>query len=255
MDLCGLRHAGVGDPPLRILLGSDYHCQPKLMEQALEWLPHCDGYINCGDFCSKAGRKPKHHGSLGFNPRAKGEVQLLQTFLSQIDQMGKPWIFVPGNHDPSAIGLDPLAGSHGIVATTSRLVAFLGLWVLLVPFTPPCGWNWTLRSAHLREWVPFYGQLAQELPIDLLISHAPPKGILDEGGRWYPRKMPTLRPLMEAVRPRYYICGHMHKDTGQQVAPNGTTVINVAQRNWILELSPDQAITIPPSTLKTCPVM
>jgi Icc-related predicted phosphoesterase len=247
-------------PPLKILLGSDYHGQPHLLRQALEWLPKCDGYINCGDFCSQAGRRAKQHGSLGYYPKAQPEIELLHHFWTEVDLLGKPWIFVPGNHDPSPPALELMAGSHGIVATGSRLVSFLGLWALLIPYTPPCGWNWTLRTAHLREWVPFYGEIAQQVRIDLLLSHAPPKGTLDEDGRWYPRRMPTLKPLVDAIQPRYYICGHMHKDGGKQVTHQNTTFINVAERNWILEIPREedaakegipQAITMPPSTLNT----
>lgn len=223
---------------MRLLLGSDYHGRDPLLQEALELLPECDGYINCGDFCSLAGRKPKEHGSLGYHPRAKAEIELLQSFCQQVDERGKPWIFVPGNHDPSAPILETLPGSWGRVAMECQVIAWLGLWVLVVPYTPPCGWNWTLRSAHLREWVLWYTTLSQHIAIDLMISHAPPKGALDEGGRWYSRRMPTLRPLLDVVQPRYYICGHMHKDGGKSFQLERTTVINVAERNWILELDP-----------------
>jgi predicted phosphodiesterase len=58
---------------LKLLLGSDYHGNDRLIRQALAYLPQVDGYINCGDFCSKAG-KPSRNATQGFHPAAPAEV-------------------------------------------------------------------------------------------------------------------------------------------------------------------------------------
>lgn len=216
---------------LRLLIGSDYHCTPHLLERALDQIPSCDGYINCGDFCSQAGAKHKASDQ-GFHPKGKAEVELLKTFLAQVDRLGKPWIFVPGNHDPSGSVIEPLAGEYGVIATDTQLISFLGLRTLLVPWTPPCGWNWTLTSSRLKEILANHSQTSA----DLVITHAPPRGVLDEKSKWYHRRTPTLRPLVEAIQPRYYLCGHMHHDGGQQLTQGNTLFVNAAVHNLILDV-------------------
>ncbi len=218
---------------IKLLLGSDYHGNRKLIQQALAHLPHVDGYINCGDFCSKAGR-PSPTATQGFHPAAQAEVEQLQAFLQAVDQCKKPWLFLPGNHDPTAAVLLPLAGSYGRPITESCCFEWMGLWVLAVPWTPPCGWSWQLTSSHLRELLTLFKH--PPYPIDLLITHAPPRGLLDEGGQWYHRRMPTLRPLLDQVQPRYYLCGHMHWDGGKVERCGSTLVVNAALHNMILEI-------------------
>jgi Icc-related predicted phosphoesterase len=222
---------GSHEDPMKILIGSDYHCKPHLLQQALDLIPEVDGYINCGDFCAWAGvqrssRTSNHTLKIG------QEIELLQNFLAKVDHLGKPWLFLPGNHDPSAAVLDPLAGSCGRMATASALITWQGLQVLLIPWTPPCGWNWTLTSTHLQELLQTYTSMT----VDLIISHGPPRGILDEGGKWYHSNTPTLRPLVDALQPRYFFCGHMHWDGGKVETHGSTVFVNAALHNLVIEI-------------------
>ncbi len=221
---------------MKVLIGSDYHCKPSLLKQALALIPEVDWYINCGDFCSQAGAQPKRHRTLGYSLKGFREVELLRQFLADIDQLGKPWVFLPGNHDPSTVALAPLAGRYGTVITEPRLFQHQDLQILAIPYTPPCGWNWSLTTAELSAIQATYA----EAQVDIIITHAPPKGILDEGGKWYHRNTPTLRPVVEALHPHYYFCGHMHLDGGKIVTENSTTFVNAALHNLVLEI-PDRA--------------
>jgi len=217
---------------MRILIGSDYHCHPGLQVKALDLLPEVDAYINCGDFCSRAGANPPDP-ELGYHPKGHQEVQQLQSFLQEVDERGKPWVFVPGNHDPLPNALEPLGGQHGYMGLQSQSLQWSGLHIVVIPWTPPCGWNWTLTKTHLQELLREWQGIP---PVDLLITHAPPLGMLDENSRWYGRKTPTLRPLVDLLQPRYYLCGHMHQDGGKQGHLGQTTVINAALHNLILEI-------------------
>jgi Icc-related predicted phosphoesterase len=63
---------------------------------------------------------------------------------------------------------------------------------------------------------------------DVLITHGPPYGILDEVQR-DPRPV-GCRDLMrriEAIRPRVHIFGHIHEGYGQ-IEQNGTVFINAS---------------------------
>jgi len=220
---------------MKLLIGSDYHCQPELMLAALQQIPEVDGYINCGDFCTWAGAKPEAQ-LVGYDPRGEAEVAQWIDFFQAVDQLGKPWLFVPGNHDPSASYFEQHAPqfSHGVLATASATLSFLGLRLLVVPYTPPCGWNWPLTRTHVQELLTTFS----DTPVDILVTHAPPKGALDEEGKWYHRKTPTLRPLVDALAPRFYLCGHMHLDGGKTMVEGATTFVNAALHNMILEFDP-----------------
>jgi uncharacterized protein len=215
---------------MKLLLGSDYHDSPLLQEEALLRLAQADvaGYINCGDFCTYAGSK--HHSEiLGYDLRGETEVQHLITFLQRLEAVGKPWLFIPGNHDPSAPFYATLNPTFrwGQVITASTLVWFGGLRLLVVPWTPPCGWSWTLTHQHVQELLTTY----RTTTIDVLVTHGPPKGALDEESKWYHRKTPTLRPLVDLLAPPYVFCGHMHHDGGKTLIQGPTTFVNAALCN------------------------
>lgn len=56
--------------------------------------------------------------------------------------------------------------------------------------------------------------------IDILITHSPPYGILDEcaqGDYIINVGSPSLRGRLEKCRPKYHIFGHIHEHGGQQV--------------------------------------
>ncbi len=218
---------------MKLIVGSDYHGSAVLQEEALQQLITADSYINCGDFCTWAGAQPgaRDH---GYDSRGAQEVQSLHQFLTRIEQMGKPWLFLPGNHDPAAAVLQEMNQDfeHGQAITASGLMWLCGVRLLVVPWTPPCGWSWPLTRDHVRELLADYGTSTT----DILLTHAPPKGILDEDGKWYHRKTPTLRPLADALRPRFFLCGHMHLDGGKTVVDNGTTFVNAALHNMALEV-------------------
>lgn len=222
---------------MRILLGSDYHCSDTLQAEALRLLPTVDLYINCGDFCTKAGRMPKA-AKLGCHPNGLVEMARLETFLKQVDKIGVPWWFIPGNHEPPAATMhhlrDRIGSDHGQIFTGTELVSLAHLNVLVVPLTPACGyWGWALGADTLAALQTTYsGQ-----NVDILVSHAPPLGYLDEGGKWYKPPLPTLRPLVDAIAPRYYFCGHMHHDGGRTVTSKTTTFINAALHNLVLDIN------------------
>jgi Icc-related predicted phosphoesterase len=77
---------------IKLLLGSDYHGSARLIRQALAHLPEVDAYINCGDFCSKAG-KPSRKATQGFHPAAQAEVVHLQSFWRQWRAWANPGSF------------------------------------------------------------------------------------------------------------------------------------------------------------------
>lgn len=220
---------------MKVLVGSDYHCNEALQNEALALIGDVDWYVNCGDFCNWAGRQPEA-GQSGCHPNGLTELEQLQRFWQRIDASGTPWLFLPGNHEPPAQTLGPLYNEselqNGMLVMETQLMEIAQLQVLLVPWTPPCGWCWSLSRDRLKALSNTY----KGSQVDILVTHAPPKGTLDEGGKWYRGRIPTLAPLLNLISPRYYFCGHMHLDGGKSETKQGTTYINAAQHNLVVEL-------------------
>ena len=77
---------------IKLLLGSDYHGSPRLIRQALAHLPEVDAYINCGVFCSKAG-KPSRKATQGFHPQPKQRWFICNPFWRQWRAWANPGSF------------------------------------------------------------------------------------------------------------------------------------------------------------------
>ncbi|MEM9156397.1 MAG: metallophosphoesterase [Cyanobacteria bacterium J06642_2] len=220
---------------MKVLLGSDYHGSERLQAEALALVSQVDWYVNCGDFCSRAGKQPQAN-QLGCHPDGLAEVEQLEAFLRRVDEAGTPWLFVPGNHEPPASTLANLAvrldSRIGQIAVATQLVQIQDRQILVVPLTPPCGWCWVLSNADVQAIADEY----QDIAIDVLVTHAPPLGCLDEDSKWYKGRTPTLAPAIAACQPNYYFCGHMHHDGGKQAHLGKTLVVNAALHNMVVEL-------------------
>jgi Icc-related predicted phosphoesterase len=121
-------------------------------------------------------------------------------------------LFVPGNHD---IGIDSspdemrLRIPAGITCIETGGVIWRGIRFLVLP----------VRLGLDAETAP--GFLPPD--IDILVTHCPPKGILDEG-RW---GCPILRDLVKDAKPRIHLFGHCHKTAGKVLRLGETEFRNV----------------------------
>ena len=60
---------------------------------------------------------------------------------------------------------------------------------------------------------------------DILITHGPAYGILDKNRVNYPAGCKSLKNVLQKIRPKVHICGHIHEGYGQKVIET-TTYIN-----------------------------
>ncbi|HNC99840.1 MAG TPA: metallophosphoesterase, partial [Myxococcota bacterium] len=72
----------------------------------------------------------------------------------------------------------------------------------------------------------------QKIPdgIDILVTHGPPKGILDRVQRGGEVGCEELREALRRVRPRLHVFGHIHEAYGQ-LHLDGTHFVNAASCN------------------------
>lgn len=123
-------------------------------------------------------------------------------------------IFVPGNHDTSIekkLVTRNDFQDYNIVYLEDDLVEVGGLMIYGNPYTPMFG-NWSFMKDRVkldRYWVhaiPAY--------VDILVTHGPPKGILDKS---YDRNNymeccgdKSLLNKVLQVQPAYHLFGHIH---------------------------------------------
>jgi len=170
----------------RILALSDTHGQHRSLV-----IPQADIIIYAGDACEG------------------GDEGQLEDFFSWFSALPIPYkIFVAGNHD-LAFDLDP-----------ARAKAMIPDNVIFLE-----------NRGMVIENIHFYGIVARPwmhvpLPVldkvDVLITHGPAFGILDEDSG-----CPILRDLIEDVKPEVHLFGHIHSCGGDSEIHSGTSYYNV----------------------------
>lgn len=81
----------------------------------------------------------------------------------------------------------------------------------------------TFVSVPARMGLHQYPKLKLPEKTDFLLTHAPVKGILDNG-----LGCPILEKLVKKLKPEYHLFGHIHQTAGQSLKQNGTTFVNTS---------------------------
>jgi len=123
-------------------------------------------------------------------------------------------IYVPGNHDTSIekklVVRDDFENA-GIIYLEDNIVIVDNLSIYGNPYTPQFG-QWAFMKDRVK--LDRYWPKAMPAHVDILITHGPPKGILDKS---YSREnvfeccgdKSLLNRVME-VKPKYHLFGHIH---------------------------------------------
>lgn len=162
----------------------------------------------------------------------RGSKKELQRFLQWFgSQPHRHKVFVAGNHDwgfqhQTVKGdLRDLAEDLGIHYLEDSSVTLDGVSIYGSPWQPSfCNWAFNLpRSGEeLRDrW--------SRVPanIDILVTHTPPFGILDEVESGENVGCGILSVELQRIRPKVHIFGHIHESAGI-LKQNGTIYINAA---------------------------
>ena len=187
--------------PVRIVIVSDTHGYESQFPQ----LPDGDVLIHGGDFQMDGGG-------------AKASQEAFDRWLAAQPYAVK--IVVRGNHDDH----NAKFGRSGarFVARRPALLRVCGLRVLVMPFS-------RRRRAHTRSPMP---------GCDVLLTHSPPKFLLDKCYNGENAGSTTLRHAVEQslAPPQLWICGHVHEARGHAylesaVGAPKTLVLNAANAN------------------------
>lgn len=186
--------------PMRFWLISDTHNR----HDELRVPNNVDAVIHCGDESESM--------NVSKNER---QARIFFQWFSGLEIEHK--IFVPGNHSTAIEkGLIRPEEYPHIRFLIHQQTELGGLVVFGTPYTPRF-FNW----AYMRERKELDG-VWQTIPdrVDILISHGPPKGILDRTRDMASHKpihvgsLSLTRHVRERIKPRVHAFGHIHDELG-----------------------------------------
>lgn len=162
-------------------------------------------------------------------------------YLSFLVTMGRaPVLYVHGNHDGRYAKNPP----DGCDCIDGRIVKCKGLRILglggCVAYRPgPHQYSEKQMRKRIRK---LRFQLWWHKGVDIVVTHAPPKGYGD-GDDYAHRGFEAFLPLLERYKPKYLLHGHVHIRYGvkgpREHTFQDTTIINVCERYTFDIDSPD----------------
>lgn len=214
---------------MRIWLISDTHNH----HDELEVPSDIDAVIHCGD--------ESDHGNSSMN---EPEARRFLEWYSSLEIATR--ILVPGNHSTAIeAGLIRPGNYPDIHFLIHEQMDWQGLKIFGSPFTPKF-FDWAYMKPRQE-----LDSIWQSIPdkTDILITHGPPKGILDvtrdmDSGEPVHVGSKSLRRQVEnRIRPRLHAFGHLHDEAGINnygtVTRGGTQFINCACCNLASRLVHD----------------
>jgi len=177
---------------MRIILIADTHnCTPEL--------PDGDILIHAGDATMRG---------------TKEEVSLFSDWLDTLRNKYKHVLFTPGNHDflfESKVIIQPV-GMSWLTVLINQAIVIDGIKFWGSPYTLT-KFNWAFMKSEEQ-----LSKIWEEIPedTDILITHGPPKGILDKTISRENAGSQSLLDRIRIVKPKIHIFGHIHETYGSQ---------------------------------------
>jgi Icc-related predicted phosphoesterase len=201
--------------PLKLLLFSDLHANARAAEALARRAAEFDIVIGAGDFGN-----------------ARRDLRVTIDVLKLID---RPTILVAGNNESTdelrdaCLGWPSATVLHGNSVEISG-VTFYGLGGG-VPVTPFGDWSYDLTEEQA-------GSLLAACPArSVLISHSPPKGVVDVSSQGKSLGSTAVRDAIVRTSPLLVVCGHIHACAGRQEMLGETPVVNAGPSGVEWELN------------------
>ena len=190
---------------MNILAFSDVHCDDISINQIVEKSKAVDLVIGAGDFSYGSGRG-------------------LKEVINRFSQINKPCVFVPGNCETfqqlnqACKNWNNFHVLHGTRIKQDGVEIFgIGGGI---PVTPFGSWSYDFTEAQARDL------LLDCVDGCILVSHSPPKGILDISSSGKSLGSLAIREVLETKRIKLLVCGHIHASSGKIQRIAQTDVIN-----------------------------
>jgi Icc-related predicted phosphoesterase len=200
---------------MKLLLFSDIHLNENHCRRVIDLSSNVDVVIGAGDYCSL--RKN------------------LDQVIDVLQVIKKPTILVPGNsenYDELLEACNDWPSSkvlHGNgVEIQGQLFFGIGGGI---PETPFGDWSWDFTEEQAEK-------LLEKCPKNaILISHSPPKGILDKSSFGLHLGSHTIRNFIQEKSPKLIVCGHIHESGGMIEKHGNCTVINAGPHAMVYDLN------------------
>ena len=199
---------------MKLLLFSDLHSDFSGASKLVELSRKVDAVLGAGDY--------------GLARRGLDDI------IAALSAIPRPTVLVPGN----AESYEELAGAcrswpnahvlHGSQTTLDDLT-FYGIGGG-IPITPFGAWSYDFSENQAKK-------LLKDLQTgSVLISHSPPKGVLDMSSDGRSLGSESVREIIGIKKPRLAVCGHIHGSAGRIARLGPTDVINAGPDGIMWEL-------------------
>ena len=199
---------------MKLLLFSDIHASERACKLLVEQSRQCDVVICAGD--------------IGV---VRSRIKKTIDYLVPIE---KPAFLVPGNAETyeelqEACSDWPQATVLHGNGTRHDGIDFYGIGGG-IPITPFGAWSYDFTEQQAE-------QLLEKCPLNaVLITHSPPKGIVDLSSRGEHLGSTAVRDCINRKSPRLVVCGHIHESAGEMESIGSTVVINAGPSGVIYDL-------------------
>jgi len=168
---------------MRIVLIADTHnCTPEL--------PNGDMLVHAGDATMNG---------------TKEEVEKFDAWLGTLNY--KNILFTPGNHDFLFEKVNILKNATVLI---NRGIVIDGIVFWASPYSPRFG-GWAFMKSE-NELIDIWRYIPDK--VDVLITHGPPKGILDKAISGENAGSQFLLERTREVKPKVHVFGHIHETYG-----------------------------------------
>jgi len=170
-----------------------------------------------------------HAGDLTYQGRTKETKKQLDYLARSLD-LYKNIVIVPGNHevdwDKGRVPFRRYCEERGITVLVDQAVVIDGVKIYGTPTTPEfCGWAY-MRGPE--DIVATWECIPEDT--DILITHGPPRGILDSNLEGQECGCPSLLVKVKQIKPKIHVFGHIHEAHGLRFEDD-TTFINASIMN------------------------
>ncbi|UCG95849.1 MAG: metallophosphoesterase [archaeon] len=195
---------------MNLLCSSDFHgLVPVQMEKIIRE-KKIDAILYGGDFSP--------HGWDGEGESTEAPMEFLMG-------LGLPVFSVFGNIDPDKSFFEEYERSHkNFHFIHLKRVKLKGYYIVGLG-------DFYFDSYALRT---FESLLKQKPEKTIVLSHYPPRGVVDKVDFGAHVGSPELRRMIEKYKPPLFLCGHIHEAAGMGKLGN-TQVVNMAMRNILVE--------------------
>jgi Icc-related predicted phosphoesterase len=197
-----------------LLLFSDVHADLDACRRLVERADEADVVVGAGDFC-----------------RMRRNLRSPIDALSEIET---PTVLVPGNAETeeelreACAGWDSAHVLHGDGCTLAGMPFYgIGGGIPITPFGP---WSYDFSEGQAEK-------LLADCPENaVLVSHSPPKGVVDCDSRGQSLGSTAIRDVVEDRQPLLTVCGHIHGSWGEEGTLASTPVVNAGPEGMFWEV-------------------